>query len=81
MCVSGSGVGGCVCWGQRLRAIWQTERSPPDPPTSREGIQAWFPLVPQSCQGKWGEGQTKGRDRWALILPFTLSSPEPSWTD
>lgn len=22
-----------------------------------------------------------GRDRWALIVPFTLPSLEPSWTD
>lgn len=83
MCVSESGVGVYVCWwGQRLSAIWQTEESPLQTPPSHGGIQDGLPLAPQPCQGEGaGDGQKKGRDRWALRVPFTLSSSEPSWTD
>lgn len=69
----GSGVGRCVCWGQRPRAIWQIERSPPDPPTSREGIQDWLPLVPQSCQGK-GEGGGADKRQRQVGLDSALHS-------
>lgn len=75
----------CVCVGGgrsgkpsgRLSSLSCT---PLPPTTSHEGIQNWLRSVPKPCQGK-GEGGRKegmGRDRWALIVPFTLSSLEPS---
>lgn len=48
-------------------------------PTSHEGTQDWLPQFPSSARERKRRGM--GRDRWALIVPFTLSSLEPIWTD
>jgi hypothetical protein len=68
--------------GDGMRAIWQIQQFPLNPtPTSQEGIQnSLHPFSPLVLPGKGG-GKRTGRNRWVLMVPFTLSSPESSWTD
>lgn len=80
MCVSGSGVG--VWGGGETRGLEPSGRLSSLPctfPTSHEGTQDW--LLQSSSSARERRRRGMGRDRWTSIVPFTLSSLEPSWTD
>lgn len=71
--VCAGGVGGR---GEGLSAIWPPEPSSLHSPPHHEGTQDWLPPSPRPARERGR--REMGRDRWAWIVPFTLSSLEPS---